>query len=48
MACTPTPNGDAFAGPSSDGNPFGALYVPNITPDDDTGIGKWTADDFTE
>ena len=26
--------------------PFGNLYVPNITPDDDTGIGKWTADDF--
>ena len=26
--------------------PFGNLYVPNITPDDDTGIGKWTSDDF--
>ena len=26
--------------------PFGNLYVPNITPDDETGIGKWTADDF--
>jgi len=26
--------------------PFGALYVPNITPDDETGIGLWTADDF--
>ena len=26
--------------------PFGALYTPNITPDPDTGIGKWTADDF--
>ncbi len=26
--------------------PFGALYVPNITPDDETGIGKWTADEF--
>jgi hypothetical protein len=23
--------------------PFGNLYVPNITPDDETGIGKWTA-----
>jgi mono/diheme cytochrome c family protein len=26
--------------------PFGNLYVPNITPDDDTGIGLWSADDF--
>ena len=26
--------------------PFGNLYVPNITPDDETGIGKWTADEF--
>lgn len=26
--------------------PFGALYVPNITPDDETGIGQWTSDEF--
>jgi mono/diheme cytochrome c family protein len=26
--------------------PFGNLYAPNITPDDETGIGLWTADDF--
>ena len=26
--------------------PFGALITPNITPDDETGIGKWTADDL--
>lgn len=26
--------------------PFGNLYVPNITPDDETGIGLWTADEF--
>ena len=26
--------------------PFGTLYTPNITPDPETGIGKWTADDF--
>jgi mono/diheme cytochrome c family protein len=25
---------------------FGALITPNITPDDETGIGKWTADDL--
>ncbi|MBL8268140.1 MAG: cytochrome c [Steroidobacter sp.] len=26
--------------------PFGNLYVPNITADDETGIGLWTADEF--
>ena len=26
--------------------PFGTLYSSNITPDRETGIGKWTADDF--
>lgn len=26
--------------------PFGAISSPNITPDPDTGIGKWSDDDF--
>ena len=26
--------------------PFGTLYSSNITPDRETGIGKWTADQF--
>ncbi|HXZ10519.1 MAG TPA: c-type cytochrome, partial [Paraburkholderia sp.] len=26
--------------------PFGTLYTPNITPDKETGIGTWSADDF--
>ncbi|MGV3653776.1 MAG: c-type cytochrome, partial [Noviherbaspirillum sp.] len=26
--------------------PFGAIYAPNITPDGETGIGGWSADDF--
>jgi len=26
--------------------PFGSLFVPNITPDEETGIGQWTSDDF--
>ncbi|GBE45179.1 nicotinate dehydrogenase subunit B [bacterium BMS3Bbin11] len=26
--------------------PFGALFVPNITPDKDTGIGNWSKEDF--
>ena len=36
----------AFAGGRAMPTPFGNLYVPNITPDDETGIGQWTADDF--
>jgi mono/diheme cytochrome c family protein len=46
VACHTTPNGMAFAGGRPMPTPFGALYVPNITPDDDTGIGKWTGEDF--
>jgi mono/diheme cytochrome c family protein len=26
--------------------PFGVYYAPNITPDPETGIGKWSAEDF--
>ena len=26
--------------------PFGTFYTPNITPDPDTGIGRWSAADF--
>jgi mono/diheme cytochrome c family protein len=26
--------------------PFGTFYPPNITPDDETGIGKWSDEDF--
>jgi mono/diheme cytochrome c family protein len=46
IACHTTPNGAEFAGGRAMATPFGNLYVPNITPDDDTGIGRWNADDF--
>jgi mono/diheme cytochrome c family protein len=46
IACHTTPNGLEFAGGRAMPTPFGNLYVPNITPDDETGIGKWTSDDF--
>ena len=46
VACHTRPNGKPFAGGRAMATPFGSLYVPNITPDDETGIGKWTADDF--
>lgn len=46
VACHTLPDGKAFAGGRAMPTPFGALYSPNITPDDETGIGTWTADDF--
>lgn len=35
-----------FAGGKRIETPFGAIYSPNLTPDRDTGIGKWSDDDF--
>jgi mono/diheme cytochrome c family protein len=46
VACHTAPNGPEFAGGRAMPTPFGALYSPNITPDDETGIGRWTADEF--
>jgi mono/diheme cytochrome c family protein len=46
VACHTEVNGKPFAGGRPMPTPFGALYVPNITPDDETGIGHWTADEF--
>lgn len=46
VACHTIPNGAMFAGGRAMATPFGNLYVPNITPDDETGIGHWNADDF--
>jgi mono/diheme cytochrome c family protein len=46
VACHTEPNGQVFAGGRAMPTPFGNLYAPNITPDDETGIGLWTADEF--
>ncbi|HSU07050.1 MAG TPA: cytochrome c, partial [Acetobacteraceae bacterium] len=40
------PGGRLFAGGRAMPTPFGTLYTSNITPDHETGIGKWTADEF--
>jgi mono/diheme cytochrome c family protein len=45
-ACHTAPEGRLFAGGRAMPTPFGTLYTSNITPDPETGIGKWTADDF--
>ena len=38
--------GKLFAGGLPMKTPFGTLYTSNITPDPQTGIGNWTADQF--
>jgi mono/diheme cytochrome c family protein len=35
-----------FAGGRAMPTPFGTLYTSNITPDPESGIGQWSADDF--
>jgi mono/diheme cytochrome c family protein len=46
VACHTAAGGREFAGLRPMATPFGNIYAPNITPDDQTGIGTWTADDF--
>jgi mono/diheme cytochrome c family protein len=46
VACHTAPEGRIFAGGRAMPTPFGTLYTSNVTPDPDTGIGKWSADDF--
>ena len=46
IACHATPGGKQLAGGRAMATPFGSLYVPNITTDDETGIGEWSANDF--
>ncbi|WP_284423467.1 MULTISPECIES: cytochrome c [unclassified Bradyrhizobium] len=46
VACHTAPGGKPFAGGLALQTPFGAIMTPNITPDNATGIGSWTADDF--
>jgi mono/diheme cytochrome c family protein len=44
--CHTAPGGQPFAGGRAIETPFGNIVAPNITPDLDTGIGAWTADQF--
>lgn len=45
-ACHTTRGGASYAGGAPIPSPFGTFYGPNITPDPQTGIGDWSADDF--
>jgi mono/diheme cytochrome c family protein len=46
VACHTAPGGKLFSGTRAMPTPFGTLYTSNVTPDMETGIGKWTADQF--
>jgi mono/diheme cytochrome c family protein len=46
IACHTVRGGPAYAGGRALDTPFGRLYGPNLTPDRETGIGAWSADDF--
>lgn len=46
VACHTKKGGERFAGGRPVETPFGKLLSPNITPDPQTGIGRYTADDF--
>ncbi|MCK8787850.1 cytochrome c [Roseomonas sp. NAR14] len=46
IACHNGNQGSPLAGGRGIETPFGTIMSANITPDDETGIGRWTADDF--
>ncbi|HEX6704141.1 MAG TPA: cytochrome c [Albitalea sp.] len=46
VACHTAPGGRPFAGGLPLASPIGAMYSTNISPDPDTGIGKYTLADF--
>jgi mono/diheme cytochrome c family protein len=46
VACHTAPAGKLFAGGRAMPTPFGTLFTSNVTPDNETGIGKWTTDQF--
>jgi mono/diheme cytochrome c family protein len=44
--CHTAKDGKPFAGGLPLATPFGTIYATNITPDPDTGIGRWSRDAF--
>lgn len=46
ISCHTRPGGEEFAGGLEFHAPLGSLHSTNITPDPETGIGKWTEADF--
>jgi mono/diheme cytochrome c family protein len=48
IACHTALDGQPFAGGLPMNTPIGMIYSTNITPDLETGIGRWNADDFVK
>ena len=46
VSCHTASGGAAFGGGYRLDTPFGYMLAPNITPDPETGIGRWSSDDF--
>ena len=46
VVCHTAKDGKPFAGGLPLATPFGTIYATNITPDPDTGIGRWSQDAF--
>jgi mono/diheme cytochrome c family protein len=46
ISCHTAAGGQPFAGGRALATPFGTFYSPNITPDPETGIGRWTDAQF--
>jgi mono/diheme cytochrome c family protein len=44
--CHTARGGAPYAGGRALETPFGAVYAGNLTPDAETGLGRWSADDF--
>jgi mono/diheme cytochrome c family protein len=45
-SCHTAHGGRPYAGGRAIATPYGTLYSSNITPDPQTGLGKWSAEDF--
>ncbi|MFH6781231.1 MULTISPECIES: cytochrome c [Methylobacterium] len=46
-SCHTAEGGRPYAGGRGIGTPFGTIYATNITPDPETGLGRWTRAAFT-
>jgi mono/diheme cytochrome c family protein len=46
QGCHTVPGEEAFSGGRGLETPFGTIYTPNITFDPETGLGRWSRDDF--
>ncbi|HUA80136.1 MAG TPA: c-type cytochrome [Dyella sp.] len=46
VSCHTAQGGKPYAGGRMLPTPFGSIFAPNITPDSDTGIGRWNFQEF--